>query len=94
MHVVIFSVVLVGHSNCGGVGHCYDVVKDEQQAKSQPNGPILRWLTPLINLVRDLGVISLPKPEAMSIIANENVKMQVCQATLLEVHVEAHYVGC
>ena len=67
-------VIVVGHSNCGGAAACVKAVSTPPQ---ETNTPLLRWLTPLANLARELKVDSLKPDEALSLLVKENVRKQV-----------------
>ena len=69
-----FLVIVVGHSNCGGAAAC---VKAASAPLQETNTPLLRWLTPLANLARELKVDSLKPDEALSLLVKENVRQQV-----------------
>ena len=66
--------VVVGHSNCGGAAACVEAARAPPQ---EANVPLLRWLTPLVNLARSLKVDSLEEAEAVSLLVKENVRRQV-----------------
>ena len=67
-------VVVVGHSNCGGVAACVAAAGAPPQ---EPKTPLLRWLAPLTDLARSLGPNLLPEKEAISLLVEENVRKQV-----------------
>lgn len=74
-------VIVVGHSNCGGAAACVAAAGAPPQ---QPETPLLRWLTPLTDLARSLGVESLGQTEALSLLVKENVRQQVKNLTKTE----------
>ena len=61
-------VVVVGHSNCGGVAAC---LAASQSAPSEPDSPLGRWLAPLTDLARELHG---PAPREL---VDANVRAQV-----------------
>lgn len=78
-----FTVVIVGHSSCGGAQACLG-------AAARANGPtattidslpetdpLNRWLAPLTILAASLQLSTAPTGEAISLLVEENVKMQV-----------------
>ena len=67
-------VVVVGHSNCGGVIASIEAAGSPPQPASSP---LTRWLTPLVDLARSLKVDSLGEQEAVSFLVKESVKKQV-----------------
>jgi len=69
-------VVVVGHSQCGGAAACL-AAASTPPPEEKPNVPLLRWLTPLTNLVRSLDLASLESAEALSLVVKENVRQQV-----------------
>ena len=71
-----FLVVVVGHSQCGGAAACLKAA-DGPPPPDKPTVPLLRWLTPLTNLVRTLDLGLLGPAEALSLVVKENVKQQV-----------------
>ncbi|KAJ7444925.1 carbonic anhydrase [Mycena latifolia] len=86
-HLGVEHVVVVGHTECGGAAACFGAacspafsataatcVVDPSLA---PDAPLNQWLTPLTKLVASLKLSSVPKAEAMPLIVEENVKMQV-----------------
>jgi len=50
---------------------------------AQAETPLMRWLTPLTNLARQLELGQHPKDVALPILVEENVKMQVRHNPLL-----------
>jgi carbonic anhydrase len=74
-------VIVVGHSNCGGAAAC---VKAASAPPQEATTPLFRWLTPLANLARSLGVDSLGPEEALSLLVKENVRQQIKNLTETE----------
>lgn len=72
-------VVVVGHSHCGGAAACLAAAGNPPPAEP-PNVPLLRWLTPLTNLVRTLG-LPLEPGAALSAVVDANVRQQVQNLT-------------
>ncbi|KAG2346918.1 carbonic anhydrase [Suillus weaverae] len=68
--VGVEHVVLVGHSVCGGV---IAAIK----AAAEPNKPTMRWLFPLVQLVRSLDLRGLSEDEAVNKVVAANVFRQV-----------------
>ena len=66
--------IIVGHSNCGGALAC---VKAASTPPQPPKDPLHRWLTPLADLARSLGVDSMGEAEALPFLVRENVRQQV-----------------
>ena len=71
----ICLVLVVGHTNCGGVDHCLKAVRED--ILPDPTTPLERWLAPLTALVRTLDLEGVPDSEALTIIAKESVRAQV-----------------
>jgi carbonic anhydrase len=69
------AVVVVGHSKCGGVKACYDVATHSAPA---PEGPLGRWLTPLVELAGQVHKTNVMEHEAIEKITQANVRAQVC----------------
>jgi carbonic anhydrase len=67
----------VGHTQCGGVEAAWLASREPVN----PTGtPLERWLIPLINLSRELGLNLLPigdKEKALRILTEENARRQV-----------------
>ena len=72
----LYLVIVVGHSECGGVAACVKAASGPSSSEA-PATPLLRWLTPLIDLARSLNVGSLKSAEAFPLVMRENVKRQV-----------------
>jgi len=69
-------VIVVGHSSCGGADACVTAAR-APPPDAPPSTSLHRWLTPLANLARSLGVDKLEQPEALSLLVKENVNQQV-----------------
>ncbi|EIM87607.1 carbonic anhydrase [Stereum hirsutum FP-91666 SS1] len=82
-NVGVEHVVIVGHTACGGAHAC--MAASAAPPSEPPATPLARWLAPLTKLAASLKLASMPsKEEAMKILVEENVKVQVanvCQAT-------------
>ncbi|KAJ7097764.1 carbonic anhydrase [Mycena belliarum] len=97
-HVGVEHVVIVGHTDCGGAAACFGAARSPGFCASAdtcvidpsiaPDASLNQWLTPLTKRVAALKLSSVPKADAMPLIVEENVKMQVdnlCKAqTLLD----------
>ncbi|KAG2039418.1 carbonic anhydrase [Suillus americanus] len=73
------TVILVGHTNCGGAAACLKTVKDAaaNTDASQPDTPLTRWLSPLIARVQSLDLSACSDNEALNKVVETNVIMQV-----------------
>lgn len=77
------TVVLAGHTHCGGAAACYEAVaarstaEPEPKPKPKPETPLSRWLAPLTNLVASLDLSNTTPSDALDRIVHENVKRQV-----------------
>jgi len=79
--------VIVGHTECGGAAACFGAASSPAFSPTAaccvidpslaPDAPLNQWLTPLTKLVASLKLSSVPKAEALPLIVEENVKMQV-----------------
>jgi len=67
-------VILVGHSECGGVEHCVKEVLRKSQAEP-PMDAFHRWLAPLTKLARDNHLST--NPITLPILVKKNVEQQV-----------------
>lgn len=76
-----YLVVIVGHSNCGGAQACLSASSSEDPTVTVPSlpptDPLNKWLAPLTRLAASLQVSSASPSEALSLVVEENVKMQV-----------------
>lgn len=77
-------VVVVGHTECGGCaagfGACPGYVPGQPTVTIPglpSDDPINRWLDPLTALAASLHLSAAPKEEALPILVEENVKLQV-----------------
>jgi len=75
-HLGVQHIVIVGHTQCGGVATCLAASAAPRTADSLQT-PLGRWLAPLTDLARSLDVLSLPTAEALLQLTEENVKIQV-----------------
>jgi carbonic anhydrase len=90
-----FTVVVVGHTECGGAAACFNAANAPTYSPNKaiatdpslpPNAPLNRWLSPLTHLAASLQLSSTPKAEALPILVEENVRMQVqnlCQTPIV-----------
>jgi len=91
-HLGVEHVVVVGHTECGGAAACFNASCSPAFSPGKafatdpslaPDAPLNRWLAPLTTLAAELQLSSTPKDEAVPVIVEENVRMQVenlCQA--------------
>lgn len=77
--VGVEHVVLVGHTNCGGAAACLQAAKDAaaDTDASQPETPLMRWLSPLIGRIQSLELSTCSAAEALNKVVETNVHMQV-----------------
>ncbi|KAF8147622.1 carbonic anhydrase [Mycena galopus ATCC 62051] len=71
------DIVVVGHSKCGGVRTAWDL---SRKSVVPTDTPIQRWLRPLIELSKDLGLDQLApedKAKALRTLTEQNVRRQV-----------------
>jgi len=74
------QIAIVGHSRCGGAIACYNAVYHPADPTAAPiieGGPIGRWLGKVTDLARRLNIAKEKPDEGVSILIEENVKMQV-----------------
>jgi carbonic anhydrase len=80
------TVIIVGHSGCGGATACLSAVQSESystygSAQTLPQYPashaLNRWLAPLTELIESLDVASKPVASTLPIVVDANVKRQV-----------------
>ncbi|KAH9049210.1 carbonic anhydrase [Lactarius deliciosus] len=70
----IEHILVVGHTHCGGA----DVALKVATGKPGPDQPVLqRWLTPLIELARNIGPDDLQYPGPLTRLIEESVRVQV-----------------
>ncbi|KAG1777930.1 carbonic anhydrase [Suillus placidus] len=77
--VGVEHVILVGHTNCGGAAACLKIVEDAaaNPDASQPDSPLIRWLSPLIARVQSLDLSAYSAAEALDKVVETNVIAQV-----------------
>ncbi|KAG1720139.1 carbonic anhydrase [Suillus lakei] len=88
--VDVEHVVLVGHSVCGGA---QAAIRAAAEVPAEPRNPLMRWLTPLIELVRTLDLSGLPENDAVDKVVEANVFRQVHNICKSESIVTAWAVG-
>src|SRR6267154_2978354 len=73
------TVILVGHTNCGGAAASLKAAKDAlaNPDAPQPDTPLTRWLSPLIELVQSLDFSTCSANEALNKVVEANIIMQV-----------------
>lgn len=98
------TVVVVGHTGCGGADACLKAGQslDVSTAVSgnittiashPPDYPLNRWLEPLTRLVSTLPLAGKSHDEALAIVVDANVVMQVENLALAEIIQEAWKKG-
>ncbi|KIJ34973.1 hypothetical protein M422DRAFT_61329 [Sphaerobolus stellatus SS14] len=74
-------VVIVGHTSCGGAAACLKGARElrNSDGTGAHEAPLERWLAPLTSLVASLDISGpeVPDAEALPVVVEENVKMQV-----------------
>jgi len=75
-HLGVQHIVVVGHSECGGVKACIENIKP-RDASAHCHSAIQRWLRPLTILADYLGLAGEMVSEAVPKLVEENVRMQV-----------------
>jgi carbonic anhydrase len=79
-------VIIVGHSECGGVLASVQAVQSKDYPKYgytqtiheyPPTHPLNRWLAPLTKFVESLGIESMPITKALPIAVEANIIRQV-----------------
>jgi carbonic anhydrase len=68
------TVLVVGHTNCGGAVACLKVVLE---GAPPPPPPLERWLAPLTALVGTLDLTNVPQSERLTKIVEASVRVQV-----------------
>ncbi|KAK0210840.1 carbonic anhydrase [Desarmillaria ectypa] len=83
-HLGVEHVVVVGHSECGGASACFSAAPSYTSGEPcatvaglSPEEAINKWLYPVTALAASLHLSSAPKEEALPILIEENVRMQV-----------------
>lgn len=94
-----FTVVIVGHTECGGAAACFGAACSAQfnphaptcviDPSLEPDAPLNQWLTPLTKLVASLKLSSVPKVLALPLVVEENVKKQVQNLSMAQTIVDA-----
>ncbi|KAI0260053.1 carbonic anhydrase, partial [Gloeopeniophorella convolvens] len=70
------TVLLVGHTHCGGALACYNAAQTPSEAEGAADSPLGRWLAPLTTLAGTLDV-SAPPAEGLTALVEANVRAQV-----------------
>ncbi|KAF4576711.1 Carbonic anhydrase [Pleurotus pulmonarius] len=84
-HLGVEHVVVVGHTECGGAAACFQAACAVGTRPgpvitvptSPPDAAINKWLAPMTSLAASLHLSTAPASEAVPILVEENVKMQV-----------------
>ncbi len=72
------TVAIVGHTECGGAATCFTAATaGSYNPSAVASDPLGRWLTPLTTLAASLQLAATEKSQALPVIVEENVKMQV-----------------
>jgi len=72
----LFSVLVVGHTNCGGAVACLNAVTGGTPLP-ETTTPLGRWLAPLAALAGTLDLKDIPQPEALTKVVEASVRAQV-----------------
>jgi carbonic anhydrase len=72
----LFSVLVVGHTNCGGAAACLEAAT-ASTPPPEPTTPLARWLAPLTALTGTLDLKDVPASEALTKIVEASVRVQV-----------------
>jgi carbonic anhydrase len=70
------TVLVVGHTNCGGAAACLQAVSTGS-SPLPPGTPLSRWLAPLTALASRLDLEDVPPSEALTKIVEASVRAQV-----------------
>ncbi|KAF9482796.1 carbonic anhydrase [Pholiota conissans] len=80
-------VIIVGHTECGGAAACLGAAQSPTLNLEEPaiatisslpaESALNRWLEPLTRLAASLHLSSIPHAEALPVVVEENVKIQV-----------------
>lgn len=73
----IKHIVVVGHTQCGGVNGAFELACNPSAAASTGNSPLGRWLTPLINLAKSHNLPSQGKEAGVPKLLDASIKTQV-----------------
>ncbi|KAF8719103.1 hypothetical protein AX14_011438 [Amanita brunnescens Koide BX004] len=85
-HLGVQHVIIVGHSECGGVLASVKAVQSKDYPtygytqtihEYPPTHPLNRWLAPLTKFVESLGIASVPIEKALPIAVEANIIRQV-----------------
>ncbi|KAJ7172301.1 carbonic anhydrase [Mycena filopes] len=98
-HLGVEHVVVVGHTGCGGAAACFGAASSPTFSAGAdictidpslaPDAALNKWLTPLTKHVASLKLSSVPQAEAMPLIVEENVKLQVQNLSKAQTIVDA-----
>jgi carbonic anhydrase len=84
-----YAVVVVGHSKCGGAAASLAAARDTPHITESTDPSVGRWLADLTARVRTLGLSNLPTSEALPIVVEENVRMQVANVCNTQTIIDA-----
>lgn len=77
------TVIVCGHTGCGGVSAAYDIASGEPHLRAtatktpSPDSPLSLWLAPLVQLALDLHLPPAPPEEALPILTRANIQRQI-----------------
>lgn len=66
--------IVCGHTMCGGVAASYALSNNNAPS---PSAPLIRWLTPLIDLALSLGLSTQKEADALPQLLEASVRQQV-----------------
>ncbi|KAF9475293.1 carbonic anhydrase, partial [Pholiota conissans] len=89
-HLDILDVVVVGHTDCGGVAAAFDAAFPPScSSNPKPSTPISRWIKALTKLAKSLPTPLPPRDRALLRLVEANVKAQVTNLASTDIIKEA-----